>query len=430
MKSKSLILIIFGLQAFFGCNAFLNDTKDSKNEIVEASPDSQKLNPFDSSFVEPRNLEYSSTNFLLNTGLNVIQPNVESFYLELQMFKLRISQTCKINTPSVDSLKNDWKKLISSYHLMESQSFGPLYEKNPTTQLDFKSQLYSWPYSNHCLADRFVYYNRFSPQSQIQLPYNSKSLDTIEYLLFNDPNQVKCNLKAHSYLSQWLSLTESEKKADRCQLALKLIQDLEPVSQKLHQHWDRNQFNYTKTLIDGSHFQNTKMALNSAFHALYALETIKDQRLGLPLGKNKECGKSYCPEKIEHIFSDLGLYAIQSRLSGFKQLFFGGDINGINHHGFDDMLIKAGHSSIVDKMKNHILKAENNLQNIIDQQDSFKSHFENFDIENCNTSTIENRLVPLCSFYEDIRQITTTLKSEVLIAVSLDAPPVYQGDND
>ncbi len=426
MKKSNQLTLAIMLVFIWSCQDFLNQPVREKNNNTDVRQELNTNNPFDSSFTEPRTADFSEKNFLLNIGLNVISTNTDQFLLDYQYFKLKLNQSCQVGKVfKSEQILPEWKKLVYAFHKMDSQSFGPIADKNASTQLAPRTEIYSWPYSNHCLADRQVYYQKFDPQSELKLPYNSKSLDTIEYLLFAPNDQVKCSLKAHAYLNNWLALDTETKNLSRCQLAVQLTQQLENSVKKLSDQWNRNQANFSKTLTDGSRYSDLKSAINDYSDALYSLETIKDIRLGGPLGKNKKnCTETKCPNLVEHIYSDTGLIAIQARLDGFTEGFFGGDLDASKHHGFDDYLNQSGHQAIVLKMKNQIEIAQQRILQL--PTNSLNQLVADMNSEQCVAGGNET----ICQFYEDIRQISSTLKTEVLIALSLKSPPVYQGDND
>ena len=430
---KSVLFLISVVFALTACSDFFNKknnqaTGPTKNPTgLNDTPD---INPFPESFEEPTLGPFSEEKLLLNTGLNVIAPLTENFAQEMQIFTVRLQQACRLNGMINPALIQQWQTVLTSFHKVDALALGPMIEIDPNTNLDMKSKLYSWPVTNLCRADKAVYDMAFKGQISEVLPYNSKGFDAIEYLLFANTDAVKCNLKAHPTLKDWLALPLAAKNKSRCDVAAELASELSVVANTLKNKWDRQKGNYTKTLVNGSKFPTHKEAINEITHALYALETVKDIRLGVPTGKNKkECTTGKCPERSEHIFSNNAFTAIEARLEVFKLGFFGGSPAAVNSYGIDDYLNQAGHPEIVEKIGRYIQRAETNLTALKSQGD-VASLASNIDPEQCQASTSENRAQELCSLYEDIRAITSTMKTEVLVALSLKAPPVYQGDND
>ncbi len=429
----NIVIIIFLTSLIISCSDFLN-TNNEKSIEVENSKITNAENLFGSDFNEPTTQSFSEKNLLLNIGLNVVLPSTNSFSDELQIFNIRLTNICKNTMLTPDELKKivlpDWQRVIYNFHKMDSLSFGPISEKSKSTNLDLRTEFYSWPYSNFCTADKSAYDIHFKTQTQPTLPFNSKSLETVEYLIFSNLNVVKCNLTAQPHLQNWINLPEKLRLQSRCELAVRLTDELVSKSIQLKNQWNRTKGNYSKILVDESKYASFKIVLNEFSDALYSIESIKDQRLGIPLGKNKkECSTDICPDRTEHLYSDLALIAISARLDGFRNGFFGSKENLPTDHGLDDYLNQSGHADITLKIQNLLTTAENNLEKI-KQNGGLNDQIQKMNIANCKSSTTADPLEPLCGFYEDIKLLTTTLKTEVLVALSLKSPPVYQGDND
>lgn len=430
---KSILLLITVVFALTACSDFFNSKKATPSPGFKEPTglnENPEVNPFPESFEEPTVGQFSEEKLLLNTGLNVIAPVTENFAQEMQIFSLRLQQTCRGSGKMTPALIQQWEAVVAGYHKLDALALGPITEIDPATNLDIKAKLYSWPATNLCRADKAVYDISFKGQIVEILPYNSKGLDAIEYLLFANTDAVKCNLKAHPMLKDWLALPETTKIKNRCDVAAYLASELAVLADKLKNKWDRQKGNYSKKLVDGSKYPSHKAAINEITNALYVLETVKDIRLGIPTGKNKkECTTGKCPERSEHLYSNKSFTAIEARLEAFKLGFFGGNPSSLNSYGIDDYLKQANHPEIADKIGRFIARAETNLLTLKAQGD-LATMATNIDPALCQASTSDNRSEELCSLYEDIRAITSTVKTEVLVALSLNAPPVYQGDND
>ncbi len=429
---KSMIILLALALTLTACSDFFNKKTQAIAKAQDQTGQNEKpdINPFPGAFEEPTVGLFSEEKLLLNTGLNVIAPITENFAQEMQIFSLRLQQACRTTGTLTPALVQQWEQVVISFHKVDALSLGPILEINPDTKLDIKSRLYSWPVTNLCRTDKAVYDISMTGQISEALPYNSQGLDALEYLLFASTDSVKCNLKANPQLKDWLALPQATKIKNRCDMAALLASDLSELSLTLKNRWDRQKGNYSKTLVDGSKYANHKVAINEITNALYALETVKDIRLGVPTGKNKkECTTGKCPERTEHVYSNQAFTAIQARLEIFKLGFFGGAPESLNSFGIDDYLKLAGHAEIAEKINRYIIRAEVNLAALKAQGD-LQTLAANIDPAQCSASTADNRGEELCSLYEDIRAITTTMKTEVLVALSLNAPPIYQGDND
>lgn len=430
---KSIVVLASLIFTFTACSDFFNNKK-SKTVQAANGPSGQgdkpEINPFPDSFEEPTLGQFSEEKLLLNTGLNVVAPANEKFFQEMQIFLLRLQQACKTNAAINPELVKQWESVLTSFHKVDALAIGPMTEVDPVTNLDVRAKLYSWPVTNLCRADKAAYDIAFNGQIHETLPYNSKGLDALEYLLFAGTDAVKCNLKAHPMLTDWLALPTEAKAKSRCEVAVVLATELTALADKLKTKWDRQNGNFSKTLVDGSKYPSHKAAINEITNALFSLEAVKDIRLGIPTGKNKkECTTGKCPERSEHSFSKSAFTAIEARLEAFKLGFFGGSPNSVNAFGIDDYLKQGNHPEIAEKIARFIERAESSLK-IVKAQGDLATLAAQIEPEQCLLSSSDNRIVELCSLYEDIRAITTTMKTEVLVALSLNAPPIYQGDND
>lgn len=425
-----LILILF--MTTTSCRDFFNTAVD--DPFLEEPKYSEKketdINPFADGFVEPQDRPFSEEALVLNFGINVISPLVQNLNHEIQLFNLLLKKDCQSDKSDFsESIFEQWQKVSYSFHQVDALAMGPMLEKN-SQGLDTKIQLYSWPITNTCQIDKAVHELHFQKNQQATLPYNSKGLDAVEYLLYADKNKVTCNLKAYPYLQNWINLDNIQKFQSRCQTAAQLTHDLSALTAQLDKKWDRKNGNYTKKLIDGSISGSLRQSINQISNSLFFIETIKDQRLGIPTGKNKkECPSAPCLQGVENFKSELGLKSIQARLESFKIGFLGSKSNQEKFYGIDDYLNHFGHKEISERMFTKILSAEKNLNGLI-AKGSLNSHLLNLDNDLCQKSTSEIRHIEICSLYEDIKAINTILKTEVLIALSLTAPPIYQGDND
>lgn len=425
-----LTLILFTTTT--SCRDFFNTT--AEDQFLEAPKYSEKkeidANPFGDGFIEPQDRPFSEEALILNFGLNVISPLVQNFNHEIQLFNLLLKKDCQSEKSDFsESVFQQWQKVSYSFHQVDALAMGPMLEKN-SQGLDTKIQLYSWPITNACQIDRAAHEFHFQKNNLSTLPYNSKGLDAVEYLLYADKNKVTCNLKAYPYLQNWINLDETQKFQSRCQTAAQLTNDLSALATQLDKKWDRKNGNYTKKLTDGSVNGSFRQSINQISNSLFFIETIKDQRLGIPTGKNnKECPSGPCLQGIENFKSEQGLKSIQARLESFKIGFLGSRSNQKKFYGIDDYLNHLGHKEISERMLTKILFAEKNLNDLI-LKGSLNSHLLNLENDLCQKSTSEIRHVEICSLYEDIKAINTILKTEVLIALSLSAPPIYQGDND
>jgi len=213
---KSMVLLVSVIFTLTACSDFFNK-KNSQPVATVQNPnglnENNDVNPFPGSFEEPTVGAFSEEKLLLNTGLNVISPVTEAFSQELQIFTLRLKQACRTQNAITPAIIQQWQTVVANYHKVDALALGPINEIDSQTNLDTRSRLYSWPVTNLCRADKAVYDLAFKGQINEVLPYNSKGLDAIEYLLFAGTESVKCNLKAHPMLKDWFTRSYEIKKS-------------------------------------------------------------------------------------------------------------------------------------------------------------------------------------------------------------------------
>ncbi|HEY1079603.1 MAG TPA: hypothetical protein VGE46_05880, partial [Bdellovibrio sp.] len=69
------------------------------------------------------------------------------------------------------------------------------------------------------------------------------------------------------------------------------------------------------------------------------------------------------------------------------------------------------------------VRAVQNKGTLVEQIDAMDSAL-------CKASTMSDRKEEICAVHADVRDVAFLLKTEVLAALALRAPPTHQGDND
>lgn len=374
--------------------------------------------------------EFTKEKLVLNVALNVVHPQVQAFSQEADLLSAIISNYCEelkqdATTANLGAVQEQWKKTMLTYHLIDSVAFGPLVDNGRF----IADNLYAWPLMNACGADKGVEELSRTGKYDPKLIFTAKGLGGLEYLFFEDTYGSVCNLRSarNKEVVEWLKKPEVERKADRCAFAYEVSKDLVKTSKTLLQAWDENQGNYPQRLVDGT--QNIDAIINQISDGLFSIETMKDFRLAKIIGLHKECisPTKVCPDLAEHQWAGMAFEAMEAQALGFKAGFFGSEDLSEKAFGFDDYLRSVGHGKIADEVELYIekvladisvLKTKGSLQDQINQQ-GYRS---------CQGE--ENTSGNLCSLFHNVRGITTLMKTDVIIALSLQAPPTFQGDND
>ena len=226
---------------------------------------------------------------------------------------------------------------------------------------------------------------------------------------------------------EWLKKPAVERQVDRCAYAEIISDELVGTAHKLLEAWDEASGNYPQRLVDGT--QKIDAVINQISDGLFSIESLKDFRLAKIIGLHKECisPNKICPELAEHQWSGMSFEAMEAQALGYKEAFFGSLDPQVKAFGFDDYLTAVGHGKVaqevlfyVDKVLADIatLKTQGSLPELIHQQG----------YESCAGE--EGTSGTLCALFHNVRGITTLMKTDVIIALSLQAPPTFQGDND
>lgn len=431
-KFISVLLTITLVTA--ACSDFTNSGNDKRTPQGPGTENKPAgSNPLPTEYQKPNEGPFSEAKMLVNIGMNVIVPAVNDLAIQSASLHQEVLKYCEALEADVDvqehedSAKAQWQKAMLAYHFLDAAPVGPLTDDGRF----LADYIYSWPYLNICGIDQEVVKLDESNVPNHRLVYNLKGLGALEYLLFEPTLTSTCNRRANPKVIAWMDKPSLEKKADRCAFARVLTEDLVAKTKTLENRWNLNEGNFTKTLIDGSRYTSVKEATNAMTDALFAIEKVKDQRLGRPLGRHKDCisesGK--CVELAEHLWSGLALRSVEEQLKGFQAVFFGSKNPREIAYGFDDFLAQQGQPQVAERLKSEVQDAIASAK-ALSQQGTFQEQLDKMDTALCAQTTKENRKEALCGLHEDVRAISTSMKIDVLTILSLRAPPVYQGDND
>lgn len=426
-----VVIFLVGISgAFVGCTDYTDDIQSPKKEENDygSGGGSHVLPP---ELQKPNEGDFSEQKMLVNIGLNVILKNVEEFYVEARRLKRDISDRCAKLKSGVQEqshlvrVQEQWKKTMLAYHRLDAIPIGPLADKK------FANNIYSWPTVNFCGIDLEVA-RLAKGAGESDLPINKKGLGALEYLLYSRSDRTECpDSLLNKDAVEWVKKIELEKTIDRCAYEEKVLSDLEERARNLHSEWDISQKNYSKTLIDNTKYENTRMAINAMTDALFSIEVIKDTKLGLPLGIIEGCDdpSGKCPQFVEHSLSGLALESIEAQIMTFKEAFYGSVSPLVKAFGFDDYLIYKGHAGLVDNFSGVFKKVD---QSILATQSkgALQELIASVDKTNCVLeSPLLSQQTP-CQLFYDIRELSILLKVEFLTVLSLDMPATFQGDND
>ena len=400
------------------CGDFLNTKPTVITAPATSNPNLQK-NPFPPGYENPNEGSFSEEKMLVNIGVNVISKRVKKFSLQAELLADTLS-SCR----DLGEAREQWKRTALAFHTVDAFPVGPMTD-NGRFLLD---NLYAWPYLDTCGIDNEVAKGAVSGKYSDQLLYTLKGLGAMEYLLFESSLGSSCNLNRYPEVRAWLEKSPVQKEKDRCRFAGFLAKDFSAKSKILDQSWDPNEANFTKTLIDGSRYESVKSATNALTDSLFSIEKMKDLRMGKPLGLHKDCTNESkkCVESLEHPYAKISKEALEARLTGFRDVFFGSASSEEKAFGLDDFLVSRGTGATKDAMQGYLTDASRSIRDL----GELRSEISSMNAADCAATTRENRLVPVCAAFQDLRAITSLWKIEVMTALALRAPADHAGDND
>lgn len=367
---------------------------------------------------------------LANIGENIVAPQTLLLAERAESLEKDALALCSALEGSGDfevaleKARESWRQTMLTYHRVDSLPIGPALEKGRL----IADNLYSWPYINACGIDLQVARLAATGKENPALITTLKGLGGLEYLLFENELGTACNPQSVSSKPalQWAAKDARAKRLDRCRFAAGLSRDVKKYSSELAAAWNPAEGGAAKSFVDGSKYKSAREAVNAVTDAMFSIEKTKDETLGKPLGLHKDCQhpSRKCVELTEHPWSGLTLDSVKVRIEFFRELFTGKD-----GPGFDDYLAKMNRgdvsAAILSSLDDVLLKIDRSRA-----AGPLKAQIEAMDVEQCRASTVAQRLVEPCSLYQDLRAVTLKLKTDFLTALSLKAPPTYQGDND
>lgn len=437
LKLSSLVGILF---VVISCS-------DYANESIPASQGPRPVTkpitrPLPTEYQNPNAGDFSAEKMLVNIGINVIAKNVEEFYFNSGRLSSLLGQYCdEIQNSASDTqdfsvsenkVKMIWKETMLSFHKVSMAGIGPLTDNNRAIY----NKIYSWPVVSECGIDQEVIKlqgNVVTNSLPDDVLANRRSLSAIEYLLFESSLNSKCTAFAEPKAKEWSAKSAFEKKKDRCQYGKSIARDIEKNAELIRNAWAPDKENYTVALIDKSIYGSVNKAVNAMTDALFAFEDFRDTDLAIPLGLHEDCkdASGKCLNYLEHPWSGIAAEAAIAQMQGFKEAFFGSKFENEFAFGFDDYLISKGHGPVAQVIQDNLASSLQGMKQLVLQDPSLRNTILNVKKENCNIfEGNKDSLEFICQIYKDIQNVTSTLKTDVMIILALEVPTGHAGDGD
>jgi predicted lipoprotein len=383
---------------------------------------------------------FSIDKVLLNFGLNVMSPKVESLENQFNNLSSSIDTYCDAITDIDESIyktstlkslrekiKNQWKETIDVYQNLQAFKVGLIASDAEELGLS----LYAWPLQNQCRIDLEIARHTGKLDYALNSNVNLRGLGALESLLFTTEGQHNCQ-SAPDFLQSWINSPIKTRHLDQCTYMKKVNGLIKEDIKKLANEWSIKGNNASLKLVIGKSKAEKLHYLTELSQSLFYVEKIvKDLKLG-PISGILNCKKESCPENTENILSKHSLESLIQNLEGFKMAFNGiNQKNNLNGMGIDDYLKSEGHESVALSMNEKVENALAHLKKQRGLKTLYDLSIENKNKKDCLETTSTERKVEICAIYQDVRQITSLLKGDYSLALrDIQAPTQAQGDMD
>ena len=379
------------------------------------------------------NVDFDRGALMTNLADNIFIPNYMSTAEEAVSFASgegKLSDYCDAIGDDNESVKLEdaklaWLDLMEGVQKTEMHIVGPA-ERNGSA---LQSRINSYPLGSlaTCALDQAVVLSNndedFSVSSRA---LNQRGMGAIEYLLFDDDLNHSCSSQALA-ADDWSNLSDSSRKTQRCNYAVKLANDVADASQEIYDQWTLGDSPYrTEFLSESSLGDNFQLVTD----ALFYLETFtKSGKLAIPLGINPKCSAMTCPDLVESPFSQSSLRNIKTNTQEFLRIF-----NGGSSVGFDDLIDNEGFASIANRFKTQSKDVIDFIDTInlslTDQIASIQSIDDETTCTNSEANPDDDSVLDACSLAGLLKKITDDLKIEFVSIVNVPVPGRVQSDND
>ena len=309
------------------------------------------------------------------------------------------------------SAQTEWLAVMAKIQLTEPHAVGPAGANDDT--LRNKVLSYANVDLNTCGLDQSV---------------ASQSEEDFEYLLYNTVMTHSCGSQITA-TSGWNDLSETARKTQRCSYAQALATDVATASTAISNSWSATGDNYRATFIAEDSAGSSLQALTDVL-IIHMDKEAKDRKIGIPTGVKAECSSYSCPSLIESPYSETSMTNIRNNLVGFREVFNGGDGQGL-----DDLMTDADFADIVTSMQTKISDAIANIDaatvSLNDQATAISDDTTSSACTNAygspDTSSTD---YSACSLTGLLKRITDVLKIEFVNIVGVNLPGSVQSDND
>ena len=403
-----------------------------------ATPITRTVNVIDSSAV------YSKISALTSIVDNIVIPNVASLATEAAEFAAEggvLREYGNSLTPAssgggyykaeADSLlaaQNGWKQLMQVVQTNDVHILGPA----ARNKQDLRNRIHgyylggpsldSFDEFSSCGTDVLVVRANDGSREVADSNINTRGMIALEYLLFNRDLSHSCGSGVSAVLG-WNALSESARKSQRYDLALKIAQDIALNAAKIRDEWASYRTEFVDPNEVGTNFQ---LLTDSLF---YFEKYSKSAKLAAVIGQDRLCVEDLCPSFIESSYSETSLRNLKANSEQFLSIF---------DSGLDNLADESdsGFSTLFKSLINDVINSISELENSGNPL-SLKAHVTAIQADEAVNACGNAFANPdsggdpqICSLAGKIKKVTDKLKIEFVTYLGVSLPEAAQGDTD
>lgn len=266
---------------------------------------------------------------LTNVGTNVIIPSFEAFQTaagDLNTAAIAYAADTK-SEPKLQTLQYAWFTTALAWKTASVFTQGPIENEFLLSPIYFATTNYTG------IEKAISQPGRAIDNDYIEsLGAPLKGIPALEYMVFNDAGNA-------AVIGGYTGING----AARGSYLKSLTENLKKQADNIVTKWKPGQGDYLKTFIaaDGRDINSSFGVLSNKMIDL--VYTIKDERLGAPLGKRNNGTPQ--PNLVDGKLSGTSLPFLKAELQSVENAFTGKSLKGIDGKGIDDILDKAGAKS-------------------------------------------------------------------------------------
>ncbi len=327
---------------------------------------------------------------------------------------LREATTTLDDEASLESARAAWREAMAVWQVAEVMQIGPAGGPGRVGGESLRDEIYSWPTVNHCRVDQVLVSEAYAAADFFETSVvNVYGLDALEYLLFYEGAENACPPQvAINDEGTWAALDSDALRSRRAAYAAVVAKGVAEVAARLESSWQADDFadGLGRAGESGSPYESTGEALAELLAAMLYLDpNTKDAKLGVPAGIS-DCATDTCPEKVELRWAKVSGTAVAANLSGVAQLVAGAQDGA----GLSALLVGAGASQVAEDLAADLRLADERVSAL------------GADLGVALTEDLEG----VRAAHAALGAVTTRLKLDVAIALTLPLPREGAGDSD